>query len=302
MAQSKIRSLVNSVVHAPACGTSDGEFVDESIRSFYKEMKQLVDTGFRALYDEVHSVPNKDATWRAEAMARGLAYLGNPQNEQAIVESIAEVEETGRSLARQYFLAMPVFVREVNPSILRRDIMHTNYISVGSFIARLYRKIAVLPVIQNNQYFTTMSPAERDCTVREVVRQVMYSAIVWPNTHLSTPIQPSDSISNIIQAGDGDNSAKRRGSVASSASVVPTPPSASVVPSVAHRSRSATDVRSTVADAVPRSIVGSQIGNFVARSVVSSMRNNNKSQFTTFTTPSVITRSTDTKVVHLDSR
>jgi hypothetical protein len=205
---SGIRDLVRSVVNegdsnAPIGG--GGAFGDESMRTFFAEIKGLVNAAFHALYEEVQQVENKDSRWKRGAMERGLAFMNDRRNENAIIDSVVESEDACRSLTRQYFSAMHAFVRETVSK--KRDILHVNFVPFGTFIARLYRKLSSVPEMKD-KYFTTMSYTEKDMLLRDVLRQVMQTSVVWPSGQtasgsiapppsFSTPIRPSDSVSNI---------------------------------------------------------------------------------------------------------
>jgi len=249
-----------------------GAFGDESLRTFFAEIKGLVNAAFHALYEEVQRVANKDTRRQKSAMERGLAFMNDRRNESAIIDSVVESEEACRSLTQQYFSAMHAFVRETVPKA--RDILHVNFVPFGTFIARLYRKLSRVPEMRE-AYFTTMSYTEKDVLLRDVLRQVMQTSVVWPagppsaRPSFSTPIKPSDSVSKISKIQHAR----------------PTP-----------------------------SVVGSVVGQSVANAIMSAVREDsgltpdklsthNKhdtssrvSHFTNFTTPSVAGRGAGSKI------
>ena len=155
-----IRELVRSVVNEPgqkgatAITIPDGGFSDETMRTFFAEIKGLVNAAFHALFEEVKQVPDKDAAWRESAMARGLAFMNDRSNENAIIDSVVESEDACRSLTRLYFTAMHAYVRDTVSK--KRDMLRVNFVPFGTFIARLYRKLAGVPEMKD-KYFTTMS-------------------------------------------------------------------------------------------------------------------------------------------------
>jgi len=201
---SRIRNLVRSVVsenNEDDAATSELDR-DECMLTFFAEIKGLVNSAFYALYEEVRKVKDKDEAWRRSAMERGLKFMNNEQNEHAIIDSVVESENACRSLTRQYFSAMHAFLRE---TAKHRDLMHVNFVSFGTFIARLYRKLSGVPEMKD-AYFTTMTYTEKDMLLRDVLRQVMHASILWPDSRevkpssppsFSVPIQPSDSVSNV---------------------------------------------------------------------------------------------------------
>lgn len=208
---SGIRGLVRSVVASNGASAGAGvggssDFGDETMRTFFAEIKGLVNSAFYALYEEVQGVPNKDEVWRASAMRRGLAFMNDRRNEGTIIDSVVESETACRSMTHQYFAAMHAFVRETVTQ--KHDLMRINFVPFGTFIARLYRKLAGVPEMRE-KYFTTMTYTEKDTLLRDVLRQVMCASVVWPsksadasasasaNKSFSLPIRPSDSVSNI---------------------------------------------------------------------------------------------------------
>lgn len=167
------------------------------MRTFFAEIKGLVNSAFHALYDEVQRVDDKDAVWKQSAMTRGLAFMNDRRNENAIIDSVVESEDACRSLTRLYFAAMHDFVRETLPK--KRDLLHVNFVPFGTFIAHLYRKLSGVPEMKD-KYFTTLTYTEKDTLLRDVLRQVMQASVVNPTAvplSFSTPIRPSDSVSNI---------------------------------------------------------------------------------------------------------
>jgi len=196
MSTSGIRELVRSVVNPNAAG----DFCDETMHTFFAEIKGLVNAAFHALYEEVERVPDKDAAWRAAAMARGLAFMNDRNNEGSIIDSVVQSETACRSLTRQYFAAMHAFA---NKTVEQRDLMHVNFVPFGTFIARLYRKLSSVPEMRE-KYFTSMSYSEKDTLLRDVLRQVMQASVVGgtrtgggTGASFTTPIRHNDSVSNI---------------------------------------------------------------------------------------------------------
>ncbi len=194
-----MRSVVNDGSARSVVGGGGGGFSDEAMRTFFAEIKGLVNGAFHALYEEVQQVGDKDATWRSRAMERGLAFMNDRRNEHAIVDSVVESEDACRSLTKQYFGAMHSFVRET--LVKKRDLLHVNFVPFGTFIARLYRKLSGVREMKD-AYFTTMSYAEKDALLADVLRQVMHASVVWPAGEggapsFSAPITPDDSASNV---------------------------------------------------------------------------------------------------------
>ena len=143
-------------------------------------------------------------------MRRGLRFMNDARNEQAIAESVLESESACRELTSRYFSVMQDMVSRKNYSA--RHLMHMNFVPFGKFIARLYRALAGIPEMVNI-YYTSMSSDAQQTLLRDTLRQVMEEAVVWPHgvtpptippvpafhaSLFSTPMRPSDSVSNVI--------------------------------------------------------------------------------------------------------
>jgi hypothetical protein len=175
-------------------------FSDETIQTFFSQVKVLVSGAFGALETEVQSVTGKSDEWKKRAMEKGLAFMADSNNEHAIIDSIAETEDVCRSLTNLYFSAMHNFVRD---RVTKRDLMSMNYEPFGSFIARLYRQLASDDVMKH-EFFKTMSYSDKDKFLADMLRRVMQNSVRWPSKGNATstsvfnkPITPSDSVSNV---------------------------------------------------------------------------------------------------------
>lgn len=209
---SKVRDLVRSVVNEVQL--VPGEFADEAMRTFFAEIKGLVNGAFNALYEEVQ-VAGADTKWREEAMMRGLQFMNDPQNETRIIDSVVESEDACRSLTKQYFRAMYAFAQETLSK--KHDLLRVNFVPFGTFIARLYRKLAGVAEMKTRYFDGSMSYTEKDTLLRDVLRQVMHASIVLPGSaatsiappvpSFAAPITPNDSVSNISRRTGGAASA-----------------------------------------------------------------------------------------------
>ena len=211
---STMRSLVRSVI-SEVPGNQDADaspyFGDETIQTFFAEVKGLVNAAFGALNDEVKSVPGKSEGWRARAMGRGLTFMADRSNEGAIINSVVESDDACRSLTNLYFSAMNKFVQD---RASKQELMNINFVPFGKFIASLYRQLANDDNMKTT-FFRSMSYAEKDAFLADTLRRVMQKSIVWPTassssrisvattvkpaseSYFSKPLTPSDSVSNI---------------------------------------------------------------------------------------------------------
>lgn len=195
-----MRSLVRSVISEVE--PSRDMFGDETMQTFFSQVKVLVSGAFGALENEVQSVTGKSDEWKQRAMERGLTFMADSANENAIIDSIADTEDVCRSLTSLYFSAMHNFVRD---RVSKRDLMSMNYEPFGSFIAKLYRHLAADKVMRH-EYFKSMSYADKDKFLADMLRRAMENSVVWPNGKMSNPtpasvfkkpLTPKDSVSNI---------------------------------------------------------------------------------------------------------
>lgn len=210
---SNMRSLVRSVI-SEVPGNQDAassHFGDETIQTFFAEVKGLVNAAFGALNDEVRSVPGKSEGWRERAMGRGLTFMADRSNEGAIINSVVESDDACRSLTNLYFSAMNKFVQN---RASKQELMNINFVPFGKFIASLYRQLANDDHMKTT-FFKSMSYAEKDAFLADTLRRVMQKSIVWPassssskisvattvkpapESYFSKPLTPSDSVSNI---------------------------------------------------------------------------------------------------------
>jgi hypothetical protein len=190
--------------------SQNSQFGDEVIQNFFIEIKSLVDSAFGVLDEEVKKYPGKSSKWRSEAMSNGLKFLGNRENEASIIDTVAHSDDACLSLTNLYFSAMNRFIRG---QVSRRDLMSVNFIPFGKFIANLYSRLANDENMKG-AFFTTMSYSDKDAFLADTLRRVMResSSVKIPETDsspppssvsvFSTPITPSDSVSNITKPAD----------------------------------------------------------------------------------------------------
>ena len=230
-----MRSVISE--HSTTQSVVTGIFVDEAMRTFFAEIKGLVNAAFHALHEEVQHMPGKDNNWRAAAMTKGLAFMGDHGNETTILNSVLESQGTCHTLTKQYLSAMHAFMHKMTTD--KSDLINANFIPCGTFIARLYRKLSSVPDMRE-KYFTVMSYSEKDTLLCDVLRQVMHAAIIWPPSSRSmmaahvppsftAPIAPNDSVSNIstsrpasVVAGSMVGRAVARSVLSSSRTAAPT--------------------------------------------------------------------------------
>lgn len=208
---STMRSLVRSVIsEVPA--PQNSQFGDEVIQNFFMEIKSLVHSAFGVLDEEVKKYPGKSSGWRSDAMTNGLDFLGNSGNEASIIDTVAQSDDACLSLTNLYFAAMNRFMRG---QVSRRDLMSANFIPFGKFMANLYRRLANDDSMRDGAFFNTMSYTDKDAFLADTLRRVMKessslkhtsSSSSPPSKHpgsvFSTPITPSDSVSNITKHVD----------------------------------------------------------------------------------------------------
>ena len=251
------------------------------MRVFFANVKGLVNSSFHALYDEVQTAGARHSrNWTRGAMKKGLNFMTNTANANVIIDTVVESEQACRSLTQLYFNAMHVFLRA--NAAKNRDILRANFAPFSTFITKLYQTVAALPEMRD-AYFTTMSYAEKETMLADVMRQVMYMCVVWPEN--ATPSRtsrmmmtsPSPSPSSVVLPADSVSNAP------------PPPPSSSYVatgsqtaapPRRHHRTASSSRVVGASAfsgaprqDDAPPSIV---MGQSVAKSVLSAANLNHE--------------------------
>lgn len=290
--RSLVRSVISEVPGNQDAAAASSHFGDETIQTFFAEVKGLVNAAFGALNDEVKSVPGKSDDWRQRAMGRGLTFMADRSNEGAIINSVVESDDACRSLTNLYFSAMNKFVQN---RASKQELMNINFVPFGKFIASLYRQLANDNHMKTT-FFQSMSYAEKDAFLADTLRRVMQKSIIWPassssssssskfsvatttvkpasESYFSKPLTPSDSVSNISKPA---------------AAVPSVAPTASVV------------VGQSVAAKVVKAAVDGEDG----LSPETLQKHNNKSsRFSAFKTASVIggggDKHRDTKVITL---
>jgi hypothetical protein len=193
-----MRSLVRSVISEVE--PSREVFGDETMQTFFSQVKVLVSCAFGALETEVQSVTGKSDEWKKRAMDRGLTFMADEANEDTIIDSVAETDDVCRSLSTLYYSAMNSFVRD---RVSKRQLMSMDYEPFGVFIAKLYRYLAGDKAMKH-EYFKSMSYSDKDTFLADMLRRVMENAVRWPadakptpKSVFSTPLTPNDSVSNI---------------------------------------------------------------------------------------------------------
>ena len=185
------RDLVRSVISdAGAGGERD---------KFFEEIRALVDTTFGEMDEEIRVAARGDDEWKAKALRRGMTHLGDPREEQSIIESVMEGEETCLTLTKLYLPAIQAFAHKqvTNPTLLPL----LQYDALGTFIAKLYRCLSNNPDTLET-YFRDATPAsERDALLSREIHNAMMKSTRWPRgktPHTTPPITPHDSVSNIV--------------------------------------------------------------------------------------------------------
>jgi hypothetical protein len=282
---STMRSLVRSVISEVPGNQDSGShhFGDETIQTFFAEVKGLVNAAFGALNDEVKSVPGKSEGWRERAMERGLTFMADRSNEGAIINSVVESDDACRSLTNLYFSSMNRFVQS---RASKQELMNINFVPFGKFIASLYRQLAN-DTHMKTTFFKSMSYAEKDAFLADTLRRVMQKSIIWPaassskasvattvkpapESYFFKPLTPSDSVSNISKP----------------AAVPSVPPTASVV------------VGQSVAAKVVKAAVDGEDG--LSPETLQKHNKGGSSRFSAFRQASVVgDKQRDTKVITL---
>lgn len=180
--RSLVRSVISEVPGNQDAAAASSHFGDETIQTFFAEVKGLVNAAFGALNDEVKSVPGKSDDWRQRAMGRGLTFMADRSNEGAIINSVVESDDACRSLTNLYFSAMNKFVQN---RASKQELMNINFVPFGKFIASLYRQLANDNHMKTT-FFQSMSYAEKDAFLADTLRRVMQKSIIWPASSSSS--------------------------------------------------------------------------------------------------------------------
>ena len=249
------------------------QFHHEPMRVFFANVKGLVNSSFHALYDEVQAAGARHSrNWTRGAMKKGLNFMTDTANANVIIDTVVESEQACRSLTQLYFNAMHVFLRA--NATKNRDILRANFAPFSTFITKLYQTVAALPEMRD-AYFTTMSYAEKETMLADVMRQVMYMCVVWPDkatqprTSRMTVTSPSPSPSSVVLPADSVSNAPPP---PSSSSYVAAGSQTAAPPRRHHRGASSFSGAPRQDDAPPSIVMGQS----VAKSVLSAANLNHE--------------------------
>ncbi len=221
MSESTIRRIVHDAYEQEAAVHCDaGLYSDERIRSFFAEIKNIVNECFQSLYDMVQH-EYSDPTERRQRLAKGLAFIAGEDNQRMSSDEIARATALYPSIAQEYCRAMVRFAQCISTN--RHAAMKMQIPSFDSFLFNLYKRVASSMELRTGRYFTTMSYLEQEIFLKDMMRITMSASITLHETQeQETPgrthrsVMPSDSVSNIA-AGSSHRTAPSANSVLSRA-------------------------------------------------------------------------------------
>lgn len=209
MSESSIRRMVQKVLEAELGGADGGLFSDERARSFFAQLKTLVNSCFHALHDAVVSA-YPDGPERQRRLRKGLAFIASEKNEAMSRDELQKALAEFPSITDDYHRAMVRFAQCVLLKLSPTTKIECP--SFETFLFRLYRRIATSVEVNSGRFFT-MSYLEQDIFLKDMVRLNMSACMSVRNTTTSRPavsdILPSDSVSNVSARDKNAESARR---------------------------------------------------------------------------------------------
>lgn len=224
MSESVIRRIVNDAFEETTLHCDTNLYNDEGFRSFFAEIKHLLNECFHSLYDTVQR-EYRDPVERKLRFSRGLAFISSTDNERLSKDEISRAKKAYPDISIQYYRAMVRFAQCIQPG--RESSTKIQVPSFESFLFNLYRRVATSIEICSARYFTTMSYLEQEIFLKDIMRITMSASLYQrkvdqENTPATTTtsaitdtsckqrsILPSDSVSNIIPQTSNNN--RRRG-------------------------------------------------------------------------------------------
>lgn len=209
MERSEIRRVVHSAFEKETA-VQDGSnlYGDERVRSFFAQIKTLVNDCFTSLYDTVRT-RYTDPAEQQQKFVKGLAFIASDSNQQVSTDEAPRALRDFPSLPQQYHHAMSKYAQCISPHASSTQLQCPPF---ESFLFDVYKRIATSSEMRSGRYFQ-MSYLEQEIFLKDILRLTMADRVsVLPSERAShasaTPshstsrsraklVTPYDSVSNI---------------------------------------------------------------------------------------------------------
>lgn len=216
--ESTIRRLVHKALEAELAGTDAGVFADERARSFFAQLKSLVNSCFHALHDAVTRAYS-DPVEQHRRLRKGLTFIASEKNEAMSRDELNKALAEFPNITEDYHRAMVRFAQCVLVKLSSSTKIECP--SFETFLFRLYRRVAASVEVTSGRYFL-MSYLEQDIFLKDMVRLNMTSCMsvrdssatatgggARASSYAASHIMPSDSVSNVSARVRNAASARR---------------------------------------------------------------------------------------------
>lgn len=212
MERSEIRRVVHSAIEKETALQDGGNlYADERVRSFFAQIKTLVNDCFTSLYDTVRT-RFSDSSEQQQKFLKGLAFIASDTNQQLSIDEAPRALRDFPSLPQQYHYAMAKYAQCISPGSSSTQLQCPPF---ESFLFDVYKRIATSSEMRSGRYFQ-MSYLEQEIFLKDILRLTMADRIAviaasersersshrepssmhTPRSR-GKPVTPFDSVSNI---------------------------------------------------------------------------------------------------------
>lgn len=174
MERSEIRRAVHSALEKEtAIQDAGGLYADERVRSFFAQIKTLVNDCFSSLYDTVRA-RYSEPTEQQQKFLKGLAFIASDSNEQVSTDEAPRALRDFPSLPQQYHRAMLRYAQCIAPRLSGGDVQCPPF---DTFLFDVYKRVASSSEMRSARYFQ-MSYLEQEIFLKDILRLTMAERVV----------------------------------------------------------------------------------------------------------------------------
>lgn len=215
MERSEIRRVVHSALEKEtAAQDAGGLYADERVRSFFAQIKTLINDCFTSLYDTVRTRYSEPAE-QQQKFLKGLAFIASETNEQLSTDEAPRALRDFPSLPQLYHRAMLRYAQCIAPRMTGGEVQCPPF---DTFLFDVYKRVASSSEMRSGRYFS-MSYLEQEIFLKDILRLTMAERVVVHDPEpvsvqvssrgsskssssrdvqpRSKPVTPYDSVSNI---------------------------------------------------------------------------------------------------------
>ena len=174
MERSEIRRVVHSALEKEtATQDAGGLYADERVRSFFAQIKSLVNDCFTSLYDTVKSRYSEPAE-QQQKFLKGLAFIASETNEQLSTDEAPRALRDFPSLPQLYHRAMLRYAQCIAPHMAGGEVQCPPF---DTFLFDVYKRVATSSEMRSGRYFH-MSYLEQEIFLKDILRLTMAERVV----------------------------------------------------------------------------------------------------------------------------